>query len=250
MKYFFEEPLVEGIIVKRRSQFTLDVNIDGIVYKCHCPTTSSIADLVIKGLPCLLSKSNDESRNTWGTVEAISLNEPHEKNKTWIGINQSLSNKLIEWFLLTHQLNNIVSNYSEIHREVIVGNSRLDFLIDNSYLEVKTPLTAIHITYGEHIKTRKPIPKYTDRFVRHIKELTNSLKEHQRAMLVTVYQYEIVDRKPIVKNSHYDEIIEAISSSIKEGLEWYEITMKFDSTGVELSTCENITTRLTNFINK
>ncbi|MCM1561805.1 MAG: DNA/RNA nuclease SfsA [Butyrivibrio sp.] len=245
MKYLFDSELVEGIIVKRKSQFTMTVDIDGVEVNCHCPTTGRIGDLDTKNIACLLSKSKDPNRKTPYTVEAISADDLDEPNKHWVGINQILSNKLVEFFLQTHQLDNMVSDYSEIHREVNLGISKLDFLVGNTYMEVKTPLNTLQINYGKHIKT-KPVTPFssTDRFVKHINELAGSLKEHERAILVTVYQYEITNPRARMHSTHYEEVKQAVQSAIEKGLESYEISMRLDKTGVELLQCKNITETL------
>lgn len=245
MKYIFDNELIEGIIVKRKSQFTIVVNIDGTEYNCHCPTTGRIGDLELKNIACLLSKSNDSKRKTPYTVEAVSADNLDCDDKNWIGINQILSNKLIEFFLNTHQLDTIVSDYKEIKREVNLGISKLDFLVGNTYMEVKTPLTTLQVKYGSDIKT-KPVTPFssTDRFVKHINELAESLKEHQRAILLTVYQYEITEPKERQKSTHYDEVSKAVKNAINKGVEAYEVSMKFDKTGVELTGCKNITDKL------
>lgn len=38
-RYQFREPLIEGIILKKRKRFTADVEVNGQVIVCHCPTT-------------------------------------------------------------------------------------------------------------------------------------------------------------------------------------------------------------------
>lgn len=245
VKYTFENELIEGIIVKRKSQFTMIVNIDGEEVSCHCPTTGRIGDLEIKNIACLLSKSKDPKRKTPYTVEAVSADNPDKPDKNWIGINQILSNKLVEYFFETHQLDEIVSDYTEIRREVNLGISKLDFLVGDTYLEVKTPLTTLQVKYGSSIKT-KPVTPFssTDRFVKHINELAGSLKEHERAVLLTVYQYEITEPKERQKSTHYAEVSAAVQEAKKKGLEAYEISMKFAKDGVELVSCQNITNGL------
>lgn len=49
----------------------------------------------------------------------------------------------------------MLPEYSEIKREVKLGNSKLDFLVGNTYLEVKTPLQTLQIEYDTDIKTKK-----------------------------------------------------------------------------------------------
>ncbi|MCM1234327.1 MAG: DNA/RNA nuclease SfsA [Ruminococcus flavefaciens] len=245
MKYVFENELIEGIIVKRKSQFTMIVNIGGEETACHCPTTGRIGDIEIRNIACLLSKSKDPRRKTPYTVEAVSADNLDNPCKNWIGINQILSNRLVEYFFETHQLDGIVSSYSGIRWEVSLGVSRLDFLVGDTYLEVKTPLTTLQVKYGSDIKT-KPVTPFssTDRFVKHINELAGSLKEHERAVLLTVYQYEITEPKERQKSTHYAEVSSAVREAKRKGLEAYEISMKFLKDGVELATCRNITDEL------
>ena len=64
MKYLFEKPLKEGIILKRNNQFTLDVKINGAIEKAHCPTTGRIGNIDLKNVECLLSDSTNPKRKT------------------------------------------------------------------------------------------------------------------------------------------------------------------------------------------
>lgn len=235
MKYIFENRLIEGVIIKRKSQFTMIVDVNGDELSCHCPTTGRIGNLEIKNIACLLSKSNDPNRKTPYTVEAISADNLDEPHKKWIGINQTLSNKLVEFFIKTHQLDEIVSDCNEIKREVKIGTSKLDFLIGNTYLEVKTPLTTLQIKYGSNIKT-KPITPFssTERFTKHIKDLTDSLNDHERAILLTVYQYEITEPKERQRSTHYEEVSTIMNNAVKKGVQTFEISMRFEPDGVEL----------------
>jgi len=242
MKYEFEKPLKEAIILRRNSQFTMDIEIDGKVEKAHCPTTNRIGDIDTKNITCLVSISDDPKRKLKYTVEAVSCDELDNPNKNWIGINQILSNKLVEYFLQTHQLDKMVKNYDTIKREVNLGISKLDFLVGNTYLEVKTPLTTLNVKYGENIKT-KPVTPFssTERFCKHINELANSLQNHERAIMLTVHQYEITERKEHFKSTHYEEVKSTLENAISKGLETWNINMKFEQNGVTLLKCENTT---------
>lgn len=145
----------EAVILRRNSQFAMDVIIDGNVVKCHCPTTGRIGDVEIKNIACLISESNDTKRKLKYTVEAISCDDLNDKNKRWIGINQILSNRLVEFFLQNHMLDKMVKNYENIRREVNIGLSKMDFLVGNTYIEVKTPLNTLHVEYSSNIKVKK-----------------------------------------------------------------------------------------------
>lgn len=156
--YLFPSPLKEGIIVKRPNRFMMDVSLDGEVVQCHCPTTWRIGDIDMRGIACLVSRHDDPKRKLKYTVEAVSCDELNCPDKNWIGINQVFSNKLVAYFLQTHQLDEMISDYDDIRREVNLGVSKLDFLVGNTYIEIKTGLTTLNVTYGSHIVTKPAKP--------------------------------------------------------------------------------------------
>ena len=238
----FERPLREGIILKRANRFIMDVELDGEVVKCHCPTTGRIGDIETNGIACLVSESDDPKRKLKFTVEAISCDALDCPDKNWVGINQVLSNKLVAFLLQTHQLDEMISDYSEIRREVNLGISKLDFLVGNTYLEVKTGLTTLNVVYGDHIKVKPPKPfSSTERFTKHINELAGSLKEHERAILLTVNQYVITNPKPRQRSTHYEEVSAAMGNAKEKGLEIWNLSLRFTPEGVWLHKCDNMT---------
>jgi sugar fermentation stimulation protein A len=119
--FIFETPLLEGTIVKRSSQFIMAVDISGKVINCHCPTTGRVGNIELAGIPCLLSKSKDTARKTPYTVEAISVDLPHMKNKKWIGINQNAVNRYVEHFLKNGSFAGMVGEPVEVLREQKLG---------------------------------------------------------------------------------------------------------------------------------
>lgn len=234
-KYIFEKPLIEVVIVKRNSQFTLDVNIDGDVEKVHCPTTGRIGDIDLKNVACLLSHSDNPKRKTNYNLEAVSVNNLDVEDKSWIGINQIASNKHIEFFIKEGLLENVIGEFESISREVKLGKSKLDLLVDDTYLEVKTPLQTIQVEYGSDIKRKKVTPfSSTDRFVKHMKELAKSLKDNERAILLNTFQYDNLGFKIINKSTKYEEVSSIVKDCVSKGVEIWQINMKINAEGVEL----------------
>ena len=175
--YVFEKPLIRGTMLKRKSQFTALVDIAGEELIAHIPTTNRIGDVENKNLPCLLSYHDDPKRKLKYDIEAVLLSD----DENWIGINQILSNRLVEFFFNEHELDEIVSDFDSVQREVNLGISKLDFKVGDTYLEVKTPLTTINVKYGKDIKTLPPKPfSSTDRMVKHLKELAVHLRIMRR----------------------------------------------------------------------
>lgn len=244
MRYIFEKPLKEAIIIKRNNQFTIDVEINGEIVRCHCPTTGRIGDLELSGIACLISENNNLKRKLKYTVEAVSCDELEKMEKKWIGINQILSNKLVEYFISNNLLNDMIGKGKDIKREVKLGLSKLDFLVGNTYIEVKTPLTTLNVEYGKHVRT-KPLTPFssTERFTKHIKELANSLNKNERAILLTVNQYETAKEKERQRSTNYEEVKSAVEYAIDKGVEMWHMEMEFLKDGVRLVSCTNKTAR-------
>ena len=236
----FEEELIEGIIKERKGQFILFVKVKDKEYRCHCPTTGNIGGIILKNIPCLLSKSNNPKRATEYTVEAISLDKINVKNKKWIGINQVKANKYIEFFLKEGKFNKLIKNVTCLKREQNLGDSKLDFLINNNcYMEVKSPLHYLNITIPNYIQVRKKNKLYTgNRLVKHMIELGKSLKKAQRAIMLLTFQYnsekfgqkEKNEKKECIQN--VDKIQEAVDEISKLGVEFWQANLSIDKKGV------------------
>ena len=233
--YVFDMPLIRGTMLKRKSQFTAVVDLNGEEIIAHIPTTNRIGDVENKNLPCLLSYHPDPKRKLHYDIEAVLLSD----DDNWVGINQILSNRLVEHFFREHELDSIVADFDEIHREVNLGISKLDFKLGDTYLEVKTPLTTINVKYGENIKTLPPKPfSSTDRMVKHVNELAGSLSEHERAIFLQVYQYRITERKEHLRSTHYEEVSQTMQAAKERGVEFWEVQMNFRPEGVSLVKAE------------
>ena len=138
--YKFDEELSEGIILSRPNRFIMEVEAGGSIIKCHCPSTGRIGGIHFENVPCLISKGRGGKRKTECTVEAISLDPPECRKKSWIGINQGRANEYVGFFLGNGLLPEIVKKGVDVKREKQLGRSRIDFAAGNTYVEVKMPL--------------------------------------------------------------------------------------------------------------
>jgi sugar fermentation stimulation protein A len=240
--FVFEPALTEGRILKRKNRFVLSVEIDGAIYDCHCPTTGSIGNIVLSDIPCLLSTSHGSARKTPYTVEAISLDVPSLAHKSWVGINQNAANRYVEHCLRTGQLANMIQDAQTVKREPFLGQSKLDFFVGTTYIEVKTPLFEINLMMGDHI-VKKKAGNFTafDRFVRHIHELADSLNEGNTAILLVCFIYDNPRFSPPGRHRQSDYVRDAVRSSIQRGVEVWQVNFSIDQSGVELSRYFEIT---------
>jgi sugar fermentation stimulation protein A len=232
-RILFAEPLRRGIIVRRPNRFIIDVDLDGTVHSCHCPTTGRIGNLSLDGLPCLLSRSPNPARKSKYTVEAISVDDPNLRARLrWIGINQNAANRYVEAALRNNLLTDLITA-TTIERERRLGQSRLDFLVNNdTYIEVKTPLEPLQIPLGDHIRTRKIPPlAATDRLVKHLSELGDSLEQHQRAVLLICFLYDnpgFIARA----SSHHSVVQTHVNEAVQAGVEIWQANFALDPRGV------------------
>lgn len=232
----FVSPLVEGIIRSRKGQFVMIVDIDGEEQRCHCPCTGRIGNIDVISRPCLLSEAKETTRKTKYTVEAISLNCPEDRDKSWIGINQNCANRYVEFCLKNNRLSEMIQTNNEILREQVIGNSKLDFLVDNTYIEIKTPLQNIQLPIPNYVHQKKPTPFYSiDRFCKHVTDLKNSLASHQRAIMLLVFIYDNPGFKVLTQSTSFEKIQKLTTEAFSNGVELWQANFKITPESVTLS---------------
>ena len=243
--YRFTEPLTEGLILKRPNRFIMEVLVNGEKTKAHCPNTGKIGSIVFENIPVLMSYHPGPNRKMKWTVEAISFDRPETENKYWIGVNTSATNRYIEHFLKHGMLNDLaeVRVPTQVKREQRLGNSRIDFRIGDTYLEVKTWTQIIEKVVPDWITKREvKLHSYSasDRLVKHANDLTTALKEHQKCIMLGCYQYvpdadEKLDRYDYGQYySDSDVIREAFDTATNAGVEQWTCTMDINPERVKL----------------
>ena len=236
--YKFTPNLLEGIIQERIGSFVMMVKHKKEIIKCHCPTMCSIGNIKnLKNRPCLLSYSSDPSLNTKYTVEAISLDEANTKKKKWIGINQTKANKYFEYFLKQGRFSEIFpKGVKKVQREKFFNSSKFDFKIDDTFLEVKTPLHFLSMEIPKNIETKKTKLSPGNRLLKHVKDLQNYLKLKKRAVMVVIYMYDADSTRRETKENtfKYDEVGNAFDECHKLGLESYQVNLKMNSKEIDV----------------
>ena len=208
------------------------------VVRCHCPAVSRIGGLDLAGRPCLVSDSGNPKRKLPLTVEAFSLDEPDAPQKRWIGINQNASNRSVEHFLRIGALDAIAGQPREVRREVPLGASRLDFLVDDRlYLEVKTPLVQIQTEVPAYVPRLPEVPfNSTERAMRHLRELAASLADHERAVILYCLYYDNFGFR-YYHGTTYDEVLATVEACRAAGVELWQADFEVCPQGVALKRC-------------
>ncbi|MGA2198824.1 MAG: DNA/RNA nuclease SfsA [Nitrososphaerales archaeon] len=226
----FQRPLEEGVVVSRPNRFIMMVEADGKTVKCHCPTTGRLGDAKISSLPCLFSRSAGNTGKTQGTVQAISFNRSMTKRRSWIGINQSAANRYVEFFLEKGLLSRMASG--SVRREVKLGNSRIDFLVGDTYVEVKTPLTTLPT--GSVEKVGHSRFDSFDRLIKHMTELSEALRGGKKAVIAMCYLYDAAPFRPPPRDRYNARILDASRGATESGVRRWQINLGVGADGVRL----------------
>jgi sugar fermentation stimulation protein A len=231
-RFEFDQQLVEGLIKSRPNRFIMNVEIGGKVEKCHCPTTGKVGNIVFQDVPCLLSKSANITRKTTYTVEAFS------HDKSWIGINQTAVNRYVEHFLNAGLFNDAGE---PVLREQTLGASRLDFRVGRCYIEVKMPLFYL---FSKTESLNGQAPTSPERFIKHVGDLGNSLKDNDRAILLTCFMFDAPRFIPPAPSARNQEVRKIVEQSMDRGVEIWQLNLAIAPGGVDFVRCFDISSTL------
>jgi sugar fermentation stimulation protein A len=175
----FETPLIHGYLVKRYKRFLSDIRLDdGSNVVAHCTNSGSMKTCIEEGAEVYLSPAKDPKRKTRFTWEMIKL------NNNWVGVNTSHPN-LIAYEAIKNGEIHQLTGYSHVQREVKVGNSRIDIMVqkegETCFIEVK------NVTMKDGDFARFP-DAVTTRGKKHLDELIQLKKDGIRAVMLYIIQ--------------------------------------------------------------
>ncbi len=184
----FDEPLQEGVLLKRYKRFLADVELkSGEIITAHCANTGPMTGVLYPGGRVRVRYVPSPTRKllwSWDQAEVPGENGSY----SWVGINTSLSNRIVRSAIEAGCLNDELGSIALIKGEVAYGlnkRSRIDFLLtpkENApdcrsiYLEVK------NTTWTESDLALFP-DTVTERGQKHLREMIGVLPE-ARAILV------------------------------------------------------------------
>lgn len=175
MKY---NNIVKGKFINRPNRFISNVEIDGMVQVCHVKNTGRCKELLTPNATVYLEKSNNPNRKTMYDLVTV------EKGDMLINMDSQAPNKLFrEWV----ENGNYFEKPIKLKSEVKLGNSRLDFYLENNaykgYAEIKG------VTLEEDGVVKFPDAP-TQRGIKHLQELTNIVSLGYKAFAVFIVQME------------------------------------------------------------
>jgi sugar fermentation stimulation protein A len=177
----FAEPLTEARLIKRYKRFLADVEMaDGSVVTVHIANPGAMTGLAEPGSTVWLSRSHNPARKlpwNWELVWA---------DGGLVGVNTMHPNAIAEAAIAAGLIPEL-AGYDQIRREVKYGlNSRIDLLLAGKdrpicYVEIKN----VHLRQGEEACFPDSV---TERGAKHLRELSERVKEGDRAVMLFLVQ--------------------------------------------------------------
>jgi sugar fermentation stimulation protein A len=183
-------PLLRGALIRRYQRFLADVRLDdGRTVTATCPNTGSMLGLCAPGSTVWLSRSDSPTRKypfTWELVE-VDMAPLGGGGPCLVGINTGHPNKLVAEAVAARRVK-ALCGYPTLRREVRYGqNSRIDLLLECPtkglcYVEIK----------NVHLSRRHGLAEFPDsvtaRGVKHLRELSEMVRQGHRAVMVYLIQ--------------------------------------------------------------
>ena len=222
----FNQTLISGEFIKRYKRFFVDIKIKNNTITAHCPNTGSMMGLLKEGNNVWLSKSDNPKRKLKYTLQII------EDEKTKVGINTHLTNKIVNEALSQGAITNF-KNLINIQQEVKFGkNTRFDFLLTGktkkTFIEVK------NVTLSRQKRIAEFPDAITSRGLKHVKELLKAKKEGYEIYLLFLVQRNDCIKFRLAKDID-PQYSEFLTKAVKKNLKILCYDCKFSSKGIKLN---------------
>ncbi len=199
----FEIPhLMKGTFIARPNRFIGEIKYKGRIETAHIHDPGRLKELLIEGAEVLFTHSNGKLKYY---IKAVSA-----KNE-WVLIDTALHSRIAE---KVFEILPEFSNVRELRKEVKIGNSRIDFLLDDVPLEVK----GVTLVKNE-IALFPDAP--TERGARHVKEII----EHNGIIFFLIFR----KAQSIGPNIEMDpKFSKNLSKARKKNIKIFAVQISFD----------------------
>lgn len=202
MKY---KNIREGIFISRPNRFIAHVNIEGREEICHVKNTGRCKELLIPGVKVYLEESDNPLRKTRYDLVAVM------KGDKLFNIDSYAPNIVIgEWI----KSSGYFGKTPLVKAECTYGNSRFDFYIENNDRKIFAEVKGVTLE-KDGVLMFPDAP--TQRGVKHIRELTECIKEGYEAYIIFVIQTEYALYFTPNRETH-KEFADALKSAEEKGV--------------------------------
>ena len=182
----FSTKLNEATLIRRYKRFLADVKCpDNSEMTIHCPNSGSMRSCSDPGSPIYYSTSDNPKRKYPHTLEMVQV------NATWVGVNTSLTNRIVAEALSNRQIHEF-QDFDSLKQEVKTSDgNRLDLMLlsgdQEIYIEIK------NCSLVENSCARFP-DAVTSRGTKHLKELIRLVEQGHTGVIFYLVQRLDADR--------------------------------------------------------
>ena len=222
----FKKTLLQGTLIKRYKRFFVDIKYQNKTITAHCPNSGSMKGLLDLGNRAWFSQSDDPKRKLKYTLQIV------ETNKSLVGVNTHLSNKIVLEALEKKKIKSLV-RFTDIKTEAKFSDkTRFDFLISNSkekcFLEIK------NVTLVRENNIAEFPDAITSRGTKHLKELINAKNKGYESYMLYLIQREDCESFKIAQDIDTD-YKNAFDRAIKAGVKILCYDCKISHEGVKIN---------------
>lgn len=227
----FQQPVLEGLFLKRYKRFFVDFELDGEIKTAHCANTGSMFGLLQDRTPVRVTYTDDPKRKLKYGLQMI------KANTSWVGVNTMLPNKLV-WEAWEKGSFKHWKKYDSAKREYKLNpKTRLDMALFKNeevahFVEIK------NVTLAEKNVALFPDSK-TERGQKHLKELIELVASGHSAEMLYVVQRTDCDTFSPAKD--FDpEYARLLKEAKKAGVKISAYPVEMSSHQVELLTSRQL----------
>ena len=215
----FEQPLREGVILRRRGPLALEAEADGRGVLCHFAARGRLGGVELAGRPCLIAPNGGAGRRTQARAEAFALEVPEAEKKRWIGIDRFLAARCVAHYAARREFSDMMDTSLPAARGRFLADMRTDFRLGGTYLKLQTPMETINLpglgTPDGHTKEPPPWP----RVIRQLLSVADALQPGQRLILLLCYLYDSGATVLCARSDpRYAEIRDAVRALSRRGV--------------------------------
>jgi sugar fermentation stimulation protein A len=215
-------PQVFGRFVDRPNRFVLHVQLaDGEVVLAHLADRGRLIETLIPGVTiCLVSRPGAKKVTQWQAVAA------QRADGSWASLDTLLPNRLM-YAALQERLIPPLLPYTTVRREVQIGGSRFDFVLEGG----PTPIVLEVKSAGRLVGSQALVPDApSTRATRHVRELIELQHQGWRAVLVVVGQGAVT--QVAIDGVIDPNLAETVGAAGQSGVDLIGISSRFDIDGL------------------
>lgn len=202
----FKNELIPATLIRRYKRFLADVTLeDSSVITVYCPNTGSMRSCSTPGNRVYISRSENQDRKYPHTLEMI------KEGKTWVGVNTSLTNRIVAEAIKNGEVAEFV-DIDSIRQEVKTSaKTRLDLLLRRGEQKIYVEIKNCSLVEGEIAMFPDAV---TSRGTKHLRELAELVQQgYEGVIFYLVQRDDAVSFRPA---AHVDPVYAEVLVEVHE----------------------------------